>query len=428
MLDEKRINPYRMFQGGFVPNWLLRRREVSGGAKLTYARLMQYAGKNGEAYPFMRTLAQEIGVSTRQARYNIAELIEFGLIEVESHKEEGKANRYWFLNHPWIWDASEQDADEGEEGEGGVTDTTGGEDHQQDSSHPTGSMVPTLQQNSSHPTGTILPLSKRVIEATQETSQVEGAAGASLTADATPDPHPAADPAGPTAVKIPPETVGAGGESSDASSVHVDAPREVWSRKALREKELARLRSANLLRDRQVGEQGMRQSRAKEEKLKNLKGRDGKLSKKVLGALEGLWLKGFATLFPGVKVIPWGPAERAQIEKLVLGHDLKGDKGYGEEVVRDSLKYVLVEWQGLKTRYLKGNGLAPSISFLFHHHATLCVEAQRWVGLFKIEREYEVWRQEHPAEFNSPPDLMQRYLTAKDELDELRGVKKAVAR
>lgn len=422
MLDEKRINPYRLFQGAFIPNWLLRRSEVSAGAKLTYARLTQYAGKNGEAYPFVKTLAQELGVEWRQVHRYLSELTACGLVEVESHKEEGKASHYWFLNHPWIWDSSVQDDEADDGGKKG--------DHLPESAGPTCQSEHTPLPREADPPCQIGQFSKRIIEVNHEAGQIEGAALASLTADALAEPGSPPTPLPPTAVESSADDVGSGGENSDTGegNVHVDAPRLVWSRKAVREKELARLRSANLLGQRQSGEQSMREKRTTEEKVKNLRGRDGKLNRKVMAGLEKRWVKGFTTLFPGLKIIPWGPAEKKQIEKLVLGHDLKGDKGYGEEVVDASIKYVLLEWPGLKTRFLKGNGLAPSISFLFYHHATLCVEAQRWVSLFQVEREYEMWREQHPQEFHSPSDLMQRYLTAKDELDELRGLKKAAAK
>ena len=40
------FNPYGMFVGSFVPNTLLRYKGLSSTAKLLWARLAQYAGKN----------------------------------------------------------------------------------------------------------------------------------------------------------------------------------------------------------------------------------------------------------------------------------------------------------------------------------------------------------------------------------------------
>jgi hypothetical protein len=97
----RRINPWRLFIGSFVPNWLLCRKEVSSGAKLCYARLAQFAGRAGECYPKQETLAVELGVSSRTVRAHLAELEKFKLIESQQ-KGLKMPNSYFFLNHPWI--------------------------------------------------------------------------------------------------------------------------------------------------------------------------------------------------------------------------------------------------------------------------------------------------------------------------------------
>ena len=95
------INPYKLFVGSFVPNWLLRCPDLSPGSKLCYARLCQYAGADAVAWPAQETLAAELGCSEREARRYLKELAKAGLIEVE-RRGLGKPNRYRFLNHPWI--------------------------------------------------------------------------------------------------------------------------------------------------------------------------------------------------------------------------------------------------------------------------------------------------------------------------------------
>jgi DNA-binding GntR family transcriptional regulator len=90
-----------MFVGSMIPNWLQCRREVSQGAKLAYARLAQHAGKDGECFPKQQTLAAELGVSERTANEYVRRLVKSGLIETD-RPGLGKANRYFFLDHPWI--------------------------------------------------------------------------------------------------------------------------------------------------------------------------------------------------------------------------------------------------------------------------------------------------------------------------------------
>lgn len=94
------INPYKLFRGSFVPNWLLCRHELSQGAKLCYARLSHFAGKDGHAYPAQQTLADELGCSEREARRYLVELQKAGLIEAK-RRGLGKTNYYRFLLHEW---------------------------------------------------------------------------------------------------------------------------------------------------------------------------------------------------------------------------------------------------------------------------------------------------------------------------------------
>lgn len=97
----KPFNPYRLFQGAYVPNWLLMRPEVSAGAKLCYGRLMQYAGKSGACFPRQGLLAEELGVQERQARRYVHELESFKLVQSVQTGVQ-KANTYLFLRHPWM--------------------------------------------------------------------------------------------------------------------------------------------------------------------------------------------------------------------------------------------------------------------------------------------------------------------------------------
>jgi hypothetical protein len=98
-MDKRYINPYKMFLGAFLPNWLLRRQELSPGAKLCYARLAQYAGENGVCYPKQETLGEDLGVSRYQVLRYIAELKKVKLLET---RRESKGNIYLFLLHEWM--------------------------------------------------------------------------------------------------------------------------------------------------------------------------------------------------------------------------------------------------------------------------------------------------------------------------------------
>lgn len=108
----ERFNPYKLFHGSFIPEWLECRpvKECSVGAKLIYARLSRYAGKNGHCYPKIDEIALSTGFEERQVRRYLSELKELKLIE---SVRVGKkcTNRYFFLWHKWIAEAVSMECD-----------------------------------------------------------------------------------------------------------------------------------------------------------------------------------------------------------------------------------------------------------------------------------------------------------------------------
>lgn len=94
----ERFRPYRLFVGSFLPNWLLKSKDVSVGAKVCYARLCQFAGERNDCRPSQETLATELGVTVRQVRRYLAELEESKLVEGDQ-RGLGQSNVYFFLWH-----------------------------------------------------------------------------------------------------------------------------------------------------------------------------------------------------------------------------------------------------------------------------------------------------------------------------------------
>jgi DNA-binding transcriptional MocR family regulator len=66
--------------------------------------LAQYAGQNGACFPSQQRLAADLGLSDRQVRRIVSELISKGFLEKEAppYKEQiqGKTTKYFFLYHP----------------------------------------------------------------------------------------------------------------------------------------------------------------------------------------------------------------------------------------------------------------------------------------------------------------------------------------
>jgi len=96
-----RIYPNQNATFAKFPNWLMRRKELTPGAKTVHCRLSQSAGKELFACIKLETLARDTGFSLAQVKRYISELAYFGLIEVEQIGLN-HANRYYFLQHSWM--------------------------------------------------------------------------------------------------------------------------------------------------------------------------------------------------------------------------------------------------------------------------------------------------------------------------------------
>jgi biotin operon repressor len=77
-----------------IPNAILRRPNLSTGAKLTYMVLLSYAWQKDNCYPGQDTLAADMGVSNRSVITYLQQLQEAGLLYVK-RRGLGKTNLYF---------------------------------------------------------------------------------------------------------------------------------------------------------------------------------------------------------------------------------------------------------------------------------------------------------------------------------------------
>jgi hypothetical protein len=81
---KKNARSYLVAAGIFVPHWLLVRTEISHGAKLTYARLVQKVDARGIVRPHLAKLAAHLGSEVQQVMLFLVELEKQSLIEIQS--------------------------------------------------------------------------------------------------------------------------------------------------------------------------------------------------------------------------------------------------------------------------------------------------------------------------------------------------------
>lgn len=95
------INPFKLFYGCMIPNWLMERAEISANAKIVYSRLAQHGAEHGRVYPSLPALSKECAIALRTLSRAIEELEEFKLIE-SKRRGLGMSNVYFFLKHDWM--------------------------------------------------------------------------------------------------------------------------------------------------------------------------------------------------------------------------------------------------------------------------------------------------------------------------------------
>lgn len=76
-----------------VPNFILESKEISVGAKLTYAMLLKYARELDECFPGQDRLAEDMGTTRQSINAYIRDLRKAGLISVQ-RRGQGRPNLY----------------------------------------------------------------------------------------------------------------------------------------------------------------------------------------------------------------------------------------------------------------------------------------------------------------------------------------------
>ena len=91
------FNPFQLFNGAIVPSEILRSPDLLPSEKLVFARLLQFAGGKGRAWPSIQRLADEVALSVPQTRRCIRALESDGLIRRVARS--GRSNEFEFLWH-----------------------------------------------------------------------------------------------------------------------------------------------------------------------------------------------------------------------------------------------------------------------------------------------------------------------------------------
>ena len=90
------FNPYQQFQGLFIPNFLLRRRELSSDAKVLYAHMVLLMGESKELHVDLEFISDEIGFTFQDIQSAYGELETYTLIKTSSNSSGEKSCHFLF--------------------------------------------------------------------------------------------------------------------------------------------------------------------------------------------------------------------------------------------------------------------------------------------------------------------------------------------
>jgi hypothetical protein len=123
------FNPWRRFNGVFVPLGLLAFPGLSDGAKLLYGRLGLYAGKDGACYAGRDTMAKDMGVHVATITRLLNELTQAGFIR-RIRRGPGRNDACEFLYHAALIESEKLPSDVAEMRDQGAGDDVAELQHQ----------------------------------------------------------------------------------------------------------------------------------------------------------------------------------------------------------------------------------------------------------------------------------------------------------
>ena len=93
----RHINTFAPIEGVFLPDWLKRRRELTGTAKLLYALLRHHGNHDGSAQMKPSEMSEQMGSDMTTLTRALMELISHGLVVALTEMDT-----LMLPDHPWM--------------------------------------------------------------------------------------------------------------------------------------------------------------------------------------------------------------------------------------------------------------------------------------------------------------------------------------
>lgn len=420
-----------LFTGGYLPDWLMDRTEFRHGVKVCYARLVQYAGEEGLAYPSIVTLGKKLGVTPRQVSTYMDTLRKYNLIRpTKDHNLNVRTTVYEFLRHEWMpdprfWRDAVNARKNGTllpshlqaSGEKTCLPKQCSSREEMPSSHEQ-DFMPGMKSSASKEIrlknlSEEREISEREIQEGDrgEPERLRRSGSGDIFSNPPREGEEKEIPRG-VGKDATSEALCASSDAELAPEVRDEDPTLAARTDALTVAvELAKAKTAAAAAKR--SERKLGQLRGKEQKAANLKGKTyGGGEAQALRDVEGAFLALVSARWPEIVFASFGARERAQAAELV--------KRFGSvALVVESLGYFVRQWDSVRTRMLRNKAATlPSFGLFVMLAPSVIPEAQQARSLLALKAEMDAWREENGVDL-PPQDLRNRYWAAEKEMKDL---------
>ena len=402
-------------QSGYCkfPMGVMQRPELSMGAKVLYSLVLDGAKSKGWVMRSQAWLCHHLGIKRRATlRDYIAELVEYGLIQVKSGQIPGCWSTFRLLDHIWLhkvmgWTESGQGG--GRKASTGVAgkrlqiqsrENRGEEESDQNTSTPLRGvpegedLVHVKDPVIVHDPDVVHVLDVvSVHEEKDDAVKIEdlqkysAIASAKRSEEAKNAPPPEPEP-----------VVEDNGETQDVME-HLQDVVKAGSKKGDPARE-----------NRDVKDWGKKNPTVSDKiHHLNTKHKIPHAMKVVAHKLGDIWFDEFKMQFPGTSCPKaWAAKEMVCAATLILLYDFN--------TAADAVRYFLRNWDRIQPRVLGGKVAVPSIGVLKVSHDTIVPEAGKLTKAMKAVSAYNEWGKQNPTVVYAPPELEKAYTTAVAEL------------
>jgi hypothetical protein len=90
MAEERTFNPYLVFRGAFIPNYVIENKNVSPMAKICFGMMGERSNSGSGEVASFREISDRLGITIEEMHKYVDELVEFDILPIQPLEEAYK--------------------------------------------------------------------------------------------------------------------------------------------------------------------------------------------------------------------------------------------------------------------------------------------------------------------------------------------------